>query len=424
MHLVGKMDPSTITSVSTELERRRDARMDFIAPVSGLSFSSSGELGMSGQDGFRVGQRFFLRWHEAEKYLDEEQQYRRDNPDAPVRDEELKIEPQKAPELKLSKTAYSQLLTRMEIPARLAKQMVPKYKVEGAFSDFMTSILRARKDKFMLRYLDGQVRAVLSPKYRIIDGADLFFASLNCLKHHDVELWDCKLTDDRFELFATHRGVGERLVRNNDLGGGGHKFSKTESPDGDLHNAALRISNSDTGCGKSAVSLAVMREVCSNFMVWGDMLTMVHLGRDLSNESFVLSERTLRKQGELDLHKLADAVSACFSQEKFEGVMEKLRGATEVSVEDNYEEVIQAATGHFGLSRDTEKSILTEFLRAGDNTLFGVAQAATDAAKTLPPEQGALVQGGVSRMIESKSLGSWVKSGQAKRTKEDQEVLV
>ena len=126
----------------------------------------------------------------------------------------------------------------------------------------------------------------------------------------EVRYESCQLTEDYLYI----KVVNPRLT--------------AEVTPGDIVQAGIIISNSETGQGSVCVQPLVYRLVCSNGMVVNDAKTRrTHLGRaSNTEEDFVIySQETLAADDKAFILKLQDTVRAAINEVQFAQVVDKMR---------------------------------------------------------------------------------------------------
>lgn len=373
-----QFDRSYISRIVHEIDRQKKAKRDYVYPLSKLGYSDAGELMFAGHDkGFRVHDRNFVEWASAEEYLDHQRSVGAEGAD------DWKIEVvEGSPAIRLNDTARQQLLGRLNVPGKFINYLEGK-----EYRDIAGNILRellARDDRrALVRTIDGNARAVLSDKYRILDNSDLFFCAFDQFKS-DAELWQARLWDDGFELFGVAKHISGEVTVDRTFDPGDGWKSRWYGKSGDVHNAAVRVRNSETGEGGLSVKLAIMRRVCFNFNVYADGVSQIHAGRTLAvDEGLLVSEATRELESQVIWSKVKDAITTAFDAERFGELMEKLNAATANVIPGKIEAVTSAVDNvvkAYEISDAAKSLILAELMGSGDFSQFGLVQAVTATA--------------------------------------------
>ena len=263
--------------------------------------------------------------------------------------------------------AHRQIGQHLKIPALYYDRMKSEYpellvqNVNGWFS-------RTPDTKRMLRTLDGTARALLSDRYRRIDNFEVASAVLPIISGMDgASVESCELTDSRMYL----KVVDPRVT--------------AEVKKGDIVQAGIIISNSEVGMGSVNVSPLVYRLVCSNGMIAQDgAVRKYHVGRaNESGEDFsIYRSETIEADDKAFLMKLEDSVKAAVDQARFAAIVDKMREATEATMEAKIvPQVVELASKEYGITEAEGKGILGHLIAGGDLSLYGLANAVTRQAQ-------------------------------------------
>lgn len=263
--------------------------------------------------------------------------------------------------------AHRQIGQHLKIPALYYDRMKSEYpellvqNVNGWFS-------RTPDTKRMLRTLDGTARALLSDRYRRIDNFEVASAVLPIISGMDgASVESCELTDSRMYL----KVVDPRVT--------------AEVKKGDIVQAGIIISNSEVGMGSVNVSPLVYRLVCSNGMIAQDgAVRKYHVGRaNEGGEDFsIYRSETIEADDKAFLMKLEDSVKAAVDQARFAAIVDKMREATEATMEAKIvPQVVELASKEYGITEAEGKGILGHLIAGGDLSLYGLANAVTRQAQ-------------------------------------------
>lgn len=263
--------------------------------------------------------------------------------------------------------AHRQIGQTLKIPAPYYDRMRTEYpellakNVNGWFS-------RTPDTKRMLRTMDGTARALLSDRYRRIDNFEVASAVLPIISGMDgASVESCELTDSRMYLKVVNPRVTAEVKK------------------GDIVQAGIIISNSEVGMGSVNVSPLVYRLVCSNGMIAQDgAVRKYHVGRaNEGGEDFsIYRSETIEADDKAFLMKLEDSVKAAVDQARFAAIVEKMREATEATMEAKVvPQVVELASKEYGITEAEGKGILGHLIAGGDLSLYGLANAVTRQAQ-------------------------------------------
>lgn len=263
--------------------------------------------------------------------------------------------------------AHRQIGQTLKIPALYYDRMRAEYpellaqNVNGWFS-------RTPDTKRMLRTMDGTARALLSDRYRRIDNFEVASAVLPIISSMDgASVESCELTDSRMYLKVVNPRVTAEVKK------------------GDIVQAGIIISNSEVGMGSVNVSPLVYRLVCSNGMIAQDgAVRKYHVGRaNEGGEDFsIYRSETIEADDKAFLMKLEDSVKAAVDQTRFAAIVDKMREATEATMEAKVvPQVVELASKEYGITEAEGKGILGHLIAGGDLSLYGLANAVTRQAQ-------------------------------------------
>ena len=263
--------------------------------------------------------------------------------------------------------AHQQIGQTLKIPALYYDRMRTEYpellaqNVNGWFA-------RTPDTKRMLRTMDGTARALLSDRYRRIDNFEVASAVLPIISGMDgASVESCELTESRMYLKVVNPRVTAEVKK------------------GDIVQAGIIISNSEVGMGSVNISPLVYRLVCSNGMIAQDgAVRKYHVGRaNEGGEDFsIYRSETIEADDKAFLMKLEDSVKAAVDQARFAAIVDKMREATEATMEAKVvPQVVELASKEYGITEAEGKGILGHLIAGGDLSLYGLANAVTRQAQ-------------------------------------------
>ncbi len=228
---------------------------------------------------------------------------------------------------------------------------------------------------------DGIARALLSDSYQRIDNLDVLMATLDGVRKAGVEVnvHSADLTDRRMVVRVTCPQV--RTVATELLKDYRSPFTGQTGTDNPVMFAGFEISNSETGGGAFAITPRVVVEVCTNGMkITKDCMRSVHTGGKLEEGVVNWSDETAQRHLALITSKSADAVSTFLNVEYLERTVVKLTEAAGRPI-DKPEEQVKTLGKSVALTEEQQASVLSHFIRGGQMTVGGVANAITAYAQ-------------------------------------------
>lgn len=218
--------------------------------------------------------------------------------------------------LDIRQTAHRQLGTYLGIPQKYYELMrtdAPELLAYNANYWFSQ-----KNELRTLRTMDGCARAFLSNRYRRIDNLDIASVTLPVIGElPEARFVSTQITDD----FMYIKVVNPRL--------------QADVVPGDVVQAGVIISNSETGLGSVTIQPLIYRLVCSNGMVINDAKTRRnHVGRAAtSDEDFsIYSNETLLADDHAFVLKIKDTVRAAISEARFAQVVSRMRESMPIQI--------------------------------------------------------------------------------------------
>lgn len=384
MQHVGVMNESDIKAVVENIRVAKESSRDYLWPANKVGASgeldlllrSDGQLFKVYGMGNIVGNPavYFSTWHEAEAYADQHGGT---------------ISPEKGnAEIKISDKALTQLCEKAQFPVKYLRTLEDKGMQELAAHN-ITELMKKDKGRVLLRAFqakDGmRVRAVLSNSYRCLDNFDLFIAATGIFTEVGADLWKARTWGDGagFEVFAVSPNIKGQVRTDRPFftGSGGHQINTLEGSD--PQNAAVKITNSETGCGGLNVHLAVMRQVCNNTSTFGKAIGVVHLGRASQEDGLVMSRERQESENRTIWLKIRDAVRTAFDPASFQKYIDRLNELTQVEIGDRPIEKVKAALEPLRVTTDKTDEIIAQLLQSRDLSQYGLVQAITVQAHFL-----------------------------------------
>src|SRR4030042_2168008 len=267
----------------------------------------------------------------------------------------------------ITKFAHEQIATKTGIPLNYYDRM--KTERPELLATNVNSWM-PDKEKRLVRVLDGNVRAMLSDRYRIIDNYDILYASLeelNKIKNTGIriDIKECSLTESHMYIkITTPELTGEVF----------HFKGRTEPVE-----AGIIISNSEVGAGAFRVEPFINVLVCQNGLIGEHKLSKVHLGKERGVCVIDWSDAALEFQDMTLFSELKDLVTGTFNPVVFNQWLDKINGVA-------CNEVVKPmlAVEHIIKRYDLPKSIkddlINHFMKESP-TQWGLSMAVTQIAQ-------------------------------------------
>lgn len=271
--------------------------------------------------------------------------------------------------LQVRELAHEQVAEQLEIPAKYYKRMVAE--APALLAENVNHWWHRSPSKRMVRTLDGQVRAVLSSRYRPLDNMDLAEAVLPTLQEKGVKILSSELTERRLYIKTILPSL-ELEVK-----------SKRK---GDVVQAGVVISNSEVGCGAVRIEPFLYFLWCTNGAIAPDSsLRSHHVGRgqEVDGVREFLRDETKVQDDRAFWMKVRDVVAASFNQVHFAAMVRRMEEMAGERIESTkYEKVVEVTTSRLSLPDSTRGSVLRNLIEGGDLSRYGLMNAVTAVANT------------------------------------------
>lgn len=244
---------------------------------------------------------------------------------------------------------------------------------QSLLADNLNYWFKDKADKRMVRTItrpDGLMgaRAFLSDRYRPLDNYDLLEAILPTLRSMELNFVSQELTETRMYIKA----VSDRI--------------RADVKVGDPVQAGIVISNSEVGKGALKIEEFDYRLSCTNGMISGSIVRKTHLGRStghdaLDNAEEFFSDETRELEDQAFFHKVRDAATAVFNQERFEARIAAYRDAATDMTQGDPIATIEVVQQKLKLNDSEKGSVLKHLCTGGDLSRWGLANAVTRTAE-------------------------------------------
>lgn len=286
----------------------------------------------------------------------------------------------------LTEYAHSQLSDKTKIPRKYYERM----RLEGKY-DLLAQNVNAwlpEKERRLIRILDGNVRAILSDRYRPIDNYDVYLKTLTRFKHiHDtkkvdITVADARLTDTHLYIKALSSELVDEII---------DKLQNRNEP----VQGGIIIRNSEVGAGAFRVEPFVQVIRCTNGLISLKKFSKVHLGRKLDEGEINWSDDIRKKEDDLLWAKIEEMIDNTFDKKIFHKWVDRMQGASEVELEKP-KLALENITKRFNLPQREVEELENMFFKESP-TQWGLAMAVTRYAHEQPD---------YNRQIELEEIGN------------------
>jgi hypothetical protein len=254
------------------------------------------------------------------------------------------------------------------------------------------------------RKVPGMARAFLSDRFAIMDNLDALLAALDGVREAGVEvnIAGCDLTERRMVVRVECPQVW--ALAPTLLAGYRSPFPVTDGPhsgydDSPVVWAGFQLANSETGGGAFTITPRVTIKVCKNGLTMTkDAMRAVHLGGTLEAGTVAWSAETQTRAVALVRSKTVDAVRSFLSPEYLSAKVSAIEEAAGAEVKDV--DHVKTITKGLSFTQEQTDSILGFFIKGGQMTVGGVANAATAYAQEVSdPEVAYAMEAGAARLL-------------------------
>ncbi len=258
--------------------------------------------------------------------------------------------------------ARRQLADKLKIPFAYFERM--RQEQPALLDRNINTWLQADQERRMVRTLDGQVRAVLSDRYRRLDNYDLAENVLPILRGlPDARFESVELTETKMYI----KVVTPRI--------------QVEMTPGDVVQAGIVIMNSEVGHGTLSVQPLVYRLVCSNGLIASDHgLRKTHVGRILPSDDeaiTVFRDDTLAADDKAFFLKVRDVVEAAVSEASFRQVAQKMQKTLGIRLAGDPLKAVEVLANRYMLNDVERAGVLRHLIAEGDLSGYGLVNAVT-----------------------------------------------
>lgn len=258
--------------------------------------------------------------------------------------------------------ARRQLAEKLKIPFAYFERM--RADQPELLDSNVNTWLQSEPDNRMLRTLDGNVRAVLSDRYRRLDNYELAEHVLPILQRlPGARFESVELTDTRMYLKVV---TPDR---------------RFEVAPGDVVQAGVVVSNSEVGMGTLSVQPLVFRLVCRNGLISTDhALRKTHVGKALGSgdeATTLFKEDTLAADDHAFFLKVRDVVEAAVSEVTFLQIAQKMQRAMDIRLRTDTHRVVEVLADRYTLNEQERSGVLQHLIEGGDLSGYGLVNAVT-----------------------------------------------
>ena len=270
----------------------------------------------------------------------------------------------------------SQLAQYTDIPKQYFDRIAtenPKLAADNVNHGFELATREAKRtgkqEARMLRTLDGNIRGMLSSRYRILDAHDMLESVFPVMQEKGLEVVSSEVTERRLFIKA----ISPKL--------------QAEVTKGDVVQYGLVVSTSDVGAGSVRVEPLMYRLVCLNGLIMNTAIRKFHVGKNQAEDDIreLLSDRTRELTDAAFWAQVRDVVIGSLKPENFEREVDRLRVAANEPIKNfDLPRVVELTMKATGLTGDSKKNSILSALASGNEgaglTRWGLINSVTRAA--------------------------------------------
>lgn len=347
-----------LSSLVTRLESRNNLKRDFVSPASAIEWTPDGSLIVKATD------------------------------------EQIFYKP-----TDLFKT---QIAEKLSIPMPYFRKM--EANVPALLSSNINGWLEHKnRDKYLVRGLDQYngdetiARAFLSSNYNIIDDYEVLFSALEAIKNSgvSVEITKAEISDNKMALHVVCPEVenkADAFLR---------EYLKENDAVGNGIISGFVITNSETGKGAFEVRPRAVIVKCNNgLVVKDDRFRRIHLGGKMDAGQILWSEKTQKKNQDLVISQVSDAVKTFLSPQYLGTMVERLERLHNIELNHPID-AVQNVCKKLTIDEDHKANILDYFLRDGSHNVAGIFHAVTRESQFMELEKQDEVENHIFELMSS-----------------------
>ena len=277
----------------------------------------------------------------------------------------------------ITENCHRQIAGRLQIPLKYYFRLLEDH-LDLVITQ-VNALFQREPQTRLLRTLDGKARAFLSDKYKVLDNDQVLEQVLPPIVQGDIpsQLLSSNVTENHMYMKVLF--TGDNLAQ--EVG-----TLRDGSPD--IVRPGALVKNSETGMGSMVTEGFFYRDYCLNGCVFGktDIFNVkrIHLGGKLvaNGEFEVFSDETKRKQNELIIAEVTDAMKALTNPENVAKMGDALRATKEGAQVDNAFAAVDQLAKEVDIRDGEKESVIANFLQDGDFSKWGMINAVTKIANT------------------------------------------
>jgi hypothetical protein len=270
--------------------------------------------------------------------------------------------------LTMTNHTASQVAGFLGIPRRYATRL------ESEFPELLVenynTLIQKQEGRRMVRSMGETARSFMSDSYRRIDNELVFDGLYPVLARLGANIETANVSDDFLHLQATMPKVEGEIRK------------------GDVVRYGVAIRNSEIGRGALSISPLLYRLVCTNGMVIQDQVRRrAHIGGsylEAEDGWIAMSSATQLLKTRAMIAELGEYLEAMASKEMFEKTLNSLREVADQQLPAEPTMVVESLAARYSLNKPEAESALIALAESKDYSRWGLANAITVLANTMP----------------------------------------
>lgn len=275
--------------------------------------------------------------------------------------------------------ARKQLAEKLNIPLAYFQRLSENH--PDLLAQNVNTLMQREPQRTMVRTLDGNVRALLSDRYRPLDNFDLLNALLPVVFEMGdrVQVESCEATDTRMYLKLLMPQLDRELPVPEGLKMGvGHNWFIRKII------GAVTVGNSEVGSGSLYVAPGMFEKQCTNLAIFRDEgFAKLHVGRKAAGDDAAfkyLTDQTKRLEDATVFARLLDVFKATMDGRVMDAIVKQLEVARGDVIDVDPSGVVEVFAKKNSLNETEKGGLLRHFVNSGEMNRYGLQWAVTRLA--------------------------------------------
>lgn len=243
----------------------------------------------------------------------------------------------------------------------------------------VNALMHREPQRAMVRTLDGNVRALLSDRYRPLDNYDMLDAILPAIIDSKAQVASCEVTESKLYVKLLMPWLDRELPVPDGLKmGQGHNWFVRKVT------GAVTIVNSEVGAGAMSIAPGIFEKQCTNLAVFKDEgFAKLHVGRQIKGDDAAfkyISDDTRRIDDAVVWAKARDVLKAVLDGRVMDAIVEQLVRARGDVIDVDPAGVVEVFSKKNSLNESERGGLLRHLTNSGEMNRYGLQWAITRLA--------------------------------------------